>query len=65
MALVARTDLVARVSARIAAPAVARGDVVVLDGVDEEVRIPIALIWHARQRADQGLAWLRATIRAL
>ncbi|WP_062783900.1 LysR family transcriptional regulator [Novosphingobium capsulatum] len=65
VALVARTDLVARVSARIAAPAVARGDVVVLDGVDEEVRIPIALIWHARQRADQGLAWLRATIRAL
>jgi len=65
VAVVARTDLVARVSARIAAPAVARGDIVVLDWLEEEARIPVALIWHSRQRADQGLAWLRATIREL
>lgn len=62
LAIVAATDLVARVPRRIAERS--RDRVTVLGPAGD--RFPsIGMIWHARHRADPGLAWLRGIIHSL
>ena len=65
VALVARTDLVAQVPEKVAAAAVADGRVVMLDWPRADAAYHMAMIWHARHRSDQGLAWLRDRIGAV
>jgi DNA-binding transcriptional LysR family regulator len=62
IALVARTDLVARVPEWMAELALAEGRITTLDWIPENASYQMTLIWHARRRTDQGLAWLRARI---
>ncbi len=63
VALVARTDLIARVPEKVAALAVAQGRVVTLDRLADDATYEMVMIWHARQRTDPGLAWLRGRLR--
>jgi DNA-binding transcriptional LysR family regulator len=64
VALVARTDLIALVPEKVAVLAAALGRIVTIGGgIREAAPYQMALIWHARHRADQGLAWLRDRIR--
>lgn len=63
VALVARTDLIAQVPSKVAAAAVARGEVVALACEAEDDGYDLVMIWHAKQRSDPGLAWLRDQIR--
>lgn len=60
--LVSRTDLVAQVPERTARRAARQGQVVTLDWIPPDSFYQIILIWHARRRSDQGLAWLRALL---
>lgn len=62
VSLVARSDLIAVVPERMAAWAVARGRVVILDWMTEESSYEMALIWHVRGRSNHGLTWLRERI---
>jgi DNA-binding transcriptional LysR family regulator len=62
MAIVASSDLVALVPRRIATRA--QGATVVLGPAGGDVRLSIRMLWHARQREDRGLAWLRQHIQA-
>ena len=62
LALVAVTDMVALVPRRIAERAPAT---VALLGPGGGAPLSIAMLWHARQRADPGLAWLRALVHAV
>ena len=61
--LVARTDLIARVPEKMAELAVIQRRVVTLDWIREELSYEMSLIWHARQRSDPGLTWLREKAR--
>ena len=63
VALAARTDLVAFVPRKLAALAIAQGGVVALDHAPDEESHEIAMIWHAKQRSDPGMCWLRDKIR--
>ncbi len=63
VALVARTDLVACVPRKLAALAISQGSVVALEHAPDEVSHELAMIWHAKQRSDLGLAWLRDKVR--
>jgi DNA-binding transcriptional LysR family regulator len=63
IALAARTKMVARVPQRLAALAVAQGDVVTLDWLGDELSFDMTMVWHSRQKSDKGLAWLRSVIR--
>lgn len=60
--LVAATDMVALVPRRIAERA---ADRVIPLGPGSERPLPIAMLWHARQRADPAFEWLRGVIRTL
>jgi DNA-binding transcriptional LysR family regulator len=63
ISIVARTDLIARVPEWTAQVAIAEGRVVMLDWIAEYSSYQMALIWHARRRSDEGLAWLRTQLR--
>ncbi len=63
VALVTRTDMVACVPRKIAALAISQGGVVALDHAPGEESHEIAMIWHAKQRSDPGMSWLRDKIR--
>lgn len=63
LAVASRTDLVARVAETAAAPAVAKGDVVLLPQSGPPTVFGVAMLWHKRQRTDPGLIWLRERIR--
>jgi DNA-binding transcriptional LysR family regulator len=65
IALVERTDLIARVPEWMARRAADEGRVVMLRGVTDGPSYQMAMLWHARRRTDPGLAWLRDRIRAL
>jgi DNA-binding transcriptional LysR family regulator len=62
IALVAATDMVALVPRRIAERA---AHAVAVLGPGSERTLPIAMLWHARHRADPAFEWLRGVIRAL
>ncbi len=61
--LVARTDLIACVPRKLAALAISQGNVVALELAPDDISYELAMIWHAKQRSDPGLAWLRGKIR--
>lgn len=63
VALVARTDLIALVPEKVAALAIAENRAMILDWISEDLSYQMVMIWHARQRADDGLGWLRARVR--
>lgn len=63
VALVARTDLIAQVPNKVAALAVSRGEIAVLDLEPSHGGYDLVMIWHTKQRSDPGLAWLRDQIR--
>jgi DNA-binding transcriptional LysR family regulator len=63
VALIARTDLVACVPKKVAALAISQGGVVALDHAPDETSHEISMIWHAKQRSDPGMCWLRDKIR--
>ncbi|WP_454887471.1 LysR family transcriptional regulator [Sphingomonas oryzagri] len=63
VALVSRTDLIAPVPQKVAAPAVADGRVRTIDWMNEDAPYQMALIWAERRRSDRGLVWLRESIR--
>jgi DNA-binding transcriptional LysR family regulator len=59
-ALIAVSDLVASVDSRLAAPALARGEVV---GLPPPLRLPrgrVRLLWAQQAEADPALVWLKA-----
>lgn len=60
--LVAATDMVALVPRRIAQRAASK---IAIIGPGSEPTLPIAMVWHARHRADPAFEWLRGVIRAL
>ncbi len=60
--LVSRTDLIAQVPERTARRATRQGQVVTLDWIPPDSFYQMILIWHARRRSDQGLAWLRTML---
>lgn len=60
VAVVARTDLVALVPQRIAMRA---SEAIIVLNREDDARFSLSMLWHNKQRADVGLAWLRATIR--
>jgi len=63
VAVVASSDLVALVPRRIATHAVEK--IVVLGPDGSQGGLAIRMLWHARQREDAGLAWLRRQIHAV
>lgn len=63
--VVTRTDLIARVPEKVAAVASGRGRIAILDWIEEDASFEIAMIWHARQRSDPCLVWLRDKIRTV
>jgi DNA-binding transcriptional LysR family regulator len=63
VALVALTDLIARVPERIAALAMAQGGIARLGWLEDGSSYKMIMIWHARQRSDPGLTWLRGQVR--
>jgi DNA-binding transcriptional LysR family regulator len=65
VAIVARTDLVALVPSKVAASAAALNQVSVLDVSGETYGFTLSMTWHARQRSDAGLEWLRSRIRRI
>ncbi len=60
IAVVARTDLVALVPRRMAMRTL---EAIVVLPRQEDAVFGLSMVWHNKQRADGGLAWLRATIR--
>jgi DNA-binding transcriptional LysR family regulator len=63
IAIIARSDLIARVPERMAAQAAAQGRVVLLETGADKPSASIAMVWHSRQQLAQDLSWLRALIR--
>ena len=63
VAIIARTNLVALVPRKVATHALARDTIRVLDPPAGTQPFGLSMIWHARQRSDAGLEWLRSRIR--
>ena len=59
IATVAATDLVAQVPRRLAEKSAREQRIVVVETRGESSRVEMAMLWHSRLAADEGLGWLR------
>jgi DNA-binding transcriptional LysR family regulator len=65
VAIVARTDMVACVSRRIAERAMIGHDITVLRPAAQSDALNLAMTWHRRHDADAGFGWLRGLIATI
>jgi len=63
-AIVGRTELVALVPRRSAERRAGPDRLILIEAGDEAETIEMAMLWHGKQAADAGLAWLRTLIHA-
>lgn len=65
IAIVGRTDLIARVPKRVAKRDGRPHNIVKLDTPDQAGGIDLMMLWHSKADDDAGLAWLRGLIREI
>jgi DNA-binding transcriptional LysR family regulator len=63
VAAVARSDLVAMIPRRMAEHGRRQEPIALLGVATDDNSMTLAMLWHSKQRADAGLAWLRGLIQ--